>query len=408
MSRLIIKNIGPIKNIDINLNKINVFIGPQSSGKSTIAKIASYCSWMEKENGSNRKGLVKELESYHKLKGYFSEHSAILYMGENVTFIYNGKNIPELPDDLKVYEENFADETLLYTEDKTIRPKVSYIPAERNFVAAIPNSQKYAEENDYLKNFIEEWLESKRHYPSDKAMDIINLGVKYYYNEKNDRDMLLLDDKSPILLEKASSGLQSVVPLILLIDWASNGIYEQNKPYSPEEIMRMKQILSDLSKEQKEGSGQQLLLDQFKNIMDGKGYTHTQFVVEEPEQNLFPKTQVDFLYFLLSRVNHGRPHRLLLTTHSPYILYALNNCMLAHLVKSYIDPKDLKTVGAIHNSVNPKDVSVWQIKDGCLCNEKGEYNKTIQDGKGLIRKNFFNEIMKQVMGEFNELLNYYE
>ena len=178
MSRLIIKNIGPIKNIDINLNKINVFIGPQSSGKSTIAKIASYCSWMEKENGSNRKGLVKELESYHKLKGYFSEHSAILYMGENVTFIYNGKNIPELPDDLKVYEENLADETLLYTEDKTIRPKVSYIPAERNFVAAIPNSQKYAEENDYLKNFIEEWLESKRHYPSDKAMNIINLGVK--------------------------------------------------------------------------------------------------------------------------------------------------------------------------------------------------------------------------------------
>ena len=44
MARLIIRNIGPIKNVDIELNKVNVFIGEQSSGKSTIAKIISFCS----------------------------------------------------------------------------------------------------------------------------------------------------------------------------------------------------------------------------------------------------------------------------------------------------------------------------------------------------------------------------
>lgn len=49
MSRLIIKNIGPIKDVDIKLNKVNVFIGQQSSGKSTIAKIISFCSWLEKK-----------------------------------------------------------------------------------------------------------------------------------------------------------------------------------------------------------------------------------------------------------------------------------------------------------------------------------------------------------------------
>lgn len=50
MSRLIIKNIGPIKDVDIKLNKVNVFIGQQSSGKSTIAKIISFCSWLEKSS----------------------------------------------------------------------------------------------------------------------------------------------------------------------------------------------------------------------------------------------------------------------------------------------------------------------------------------------------------------------
>ena len=43
MAHLIIKNIGPINEVEFDLNKINIFMGPQSSGKSTIAKIVSYC-----------------------------------------------------------------------------------------------------------------------------------------------------------------------------------------------------------------------------------------------------------------------------------------------------------------------------------------------------------------------------
>lgn len=39
MIKIEIKNIGPIKEVsEITLNRINVFMGPQSSGKSTITK----------------------------------------------------------------------------------------------------------------------------------------------------------------------------------------------------------------------------------------------------------------------------------------------------------------------------------------------------------------------------------
>ena len=41
MAHIIIKNIGPIKHVELDLNKINVFMGPQSSGKSTIAKLCN-------------------------------------------------------------------------------------------------------------------------------------------------------------------------------------------------------------------------------------------------------------------------------------------------------------------------------------------------------------------------------
>ena len=48
MATITIKNVGPVKEAHFELNKINVFMGPQSSGKSTIAKIISYCQWVEK------------------------------------------------------------------------------------------------------------------------------------------------------------------------------------------------------------------------------------------------------------------------------------------------------------------------------------------------------------------------
>ena len=59
MSRLIVKNIGPIKSVDIELKKVNVFMGPQSCGKSTLAKIISFCTWMEKTNAFEEKMMER-------------------------------------------------------------------------------------------------------------------------------------------------------------------------------------------------------------------------------------------------------------------------------------------------------------------------------------------------------------
>ena len=74
--RLIVKNFGPIKEVDIDLKKINVFIGPQGSGKSTIAKIISFCSWLDKRRSDDGVyiGAYRRLASYHKLHDYFKAH----------------------------------------------------------------------------------------------------------------------------------------------------------------------------------------------------------------------------------------------------------------------------------------------------------------------------------------------
>ena len=80
MKRLHIRHVGPIKEVDVELKRFSFLIGPQSSGKSTVAKVFSTCSWVEKEvavtmneqaiaNGEDLKALV---EDFHKISGYFN------------------------------------------------------------------------------------------------------------------------------------------------------------------------------------------------------------------------------------------------------------------------------------------------------------------------------------------------
>ena len=396
MRRLVIRNVGPIKSVDIRLNKVNVFIGPQGSGKSTIAKIISFCSWLEKANEATHRavgeGMIKRLGSFHHMEEYFSDKSVILYEGDNVVFAYNWKEQEAIPlsDFRGEYnvEHLHEKEVLFYTVNKVVNPKVVYIPAERN----------------NLQSFVNDWFDAKRQYTKEKPMPVTNLGLGYYYNQGLDLDYLTLGADGVIPLTSASSGFQSIVPLAVLVKWLSSGIYEENKPFSPAENERVRNILAHLTGSTNDNEAE--LIERLRGFIQGRVYSHTQFIVEEPEQNLFPQTQMDLLYHLISEINHGRNHRLVLTTHSPYILYALNNCMMAFLVKDKIDGETASKIDSTKYALNPEDVSVWSIKDGCLRNDKNEPHKTIQDERGLIRKNYFNEVMRQVMSDFNKLLEF--
>lgn len=142
-----------------------------------------------------------------------------------------------------------------------------------------------------------------------------------------------------------------------------------------------------------------------KDLYDAYTLTSSSDIyLEEPEQNLFPQTQVELVYDLISRASvHG--DSLFVATHSPYILYALNNSMQGYLVKDNL-PDNLK--GRASSWLNPKEVSVWELRDGSLSSAIDEKNKTIQDEDGLIRGNYFDRIMHNIMSDFTNYSAYYE
>lgn len=406
MSRLIVRNVGPIKEVDIDLKKVNVFIGAQSSGKSTLAKIISFCTWLDKHTDRTTKkyvnGAIDSLKKYHRMTDeYFYKDSAIFYQGDNMAYVYNWPENEPMPftEDGYVTElHTNNNEAFFEKTGRATNPKVIYIPAERNFVSAVPNLREYQEDNDNLQDFVNTWFRVKRKYPQEKALKILNLGVQYYYQEDSYRDWVIIEDGRKIPLESSSSGLQSIIPLLALVRWMSEGIYAEEKPFSPAENEEIEKIiLSGLTDLNKQDASIVDKLDRFLGFLSGRIYTHTQFIIEEPEQNLFPETQCDLMCHILSSVNHGKNHRLVMTTHSPYILYALNNCMDGFSVSDRL-PENLKsTIKSASSFINPDDVNIWQIRDGKLEN--------IKDGDS-VGQHYFNEIMNSILDDYYKIQAY--
>lgn len=400
MERICIENIGPITSIDIKLNKINVIMGPQSSGKSTIAKVISFCQWVEKRyilDGEFKYSFFEQFIDFHRIdENYFSAKSLIYYESDFVEIKYEGKDFNP-----KISKKG---DSFDYPKSKNI-----YIPAERNFVSVIPNLGKYKETNDNIMSFLYDWYDTKKRYSKKESFPILDLGINYHHIEDTDSDILTLNkQKKEISLKNASSGLQSVIPLVLIIDYLTKGFYDKKQPPSIFEAKEMANFIlnniDELGVEITEDfTIDKEVLQRILRIRDQRlRYHYSRLIIEEPEQNLFPETQRDLIYYILEAIESSKfNHKLLLTTHSPYVLYALNNCIMGYKVKEDIPKDELEEFKSREAWISPDCVSIWEIEKN-----KGTI-KSIKDEKtGTVSKHYFNKVMNEIMNEYYDMLNF--
>lgn len=425
-----IKSVGPIKDVKIFLNKINLFIGPQSSGKSTIAKVISFCYWLEK-NALTNQGIQhidktffeNKLIVFHKMSSYFSKDSYLKYEGEAIRFEYT-------PESFNIEKtENFGQLKV---------GKIAYIPSERNIISLPGISSLPLPENN-IRSFLFDWLNIHNKYTKENAVPLFDLKMKYYFQESSNKDIIVLENNKEISLDEASSGVQSVVPLYVYLYYYTKWIYDNEEDISFEKKERIEKALikrfmdettvhlglknnftdetydkfykADFAKEVRDTLINRIYNDSDKllsEVRDNISIPHfSNIIIEEPEQNLFPQTQVTLMYDILKNINKDRDS-LVITTHSPYILYALNNCMLGWIVRENVPEEDEECMAQKDSWINPENVSVWEIKDGKFTPYMDSENGTIQDKNGLIRNNYFDRIMKNVMADFNSLIGYWD
>ena len=372
MLHLTVKNFGVLKDIDIELNKTNLFIGDNGSGKSTLAKLITVITEFTLDEIGiqkrfqdfaidflNEKCFIQLTEdnkhileiSGTKINFFQLKYDSLEVIKQSNELLKIAKQLLDTMQEDEKLSDNITDDeikTTLFELDNHISKLSSqYIPAERNLISLF---------NQSLSNMIsaeiplpKTLLEFSASYNSArnelKELDILGM----QYKNENSQDRIYYEDANSLALENSSSGIQSALPLYLTLKYFAT--------------------------------------------------KHNNIIIEEPELNLFPKSQIETVKFMIE--NSGASD-LSIMTHSPYILSILNVLIFAHKASNTNDSLKEKISAIIpkEQQINPDEFSAYLIENGVSKSIKSE-------STGMIQSNVIDDISDELDDSYNELMEIY-
>lgn len=399
MPRLLVKEFGPIRNTTntwIESKKVTVFCGPQGSGKSTLVKLISEFSWLEK---ALNRGDFKEKElstydrfrkkycSFHNIQNYFRDETDIHYEGEYYSFHYENRKLTLSRNDSK----NF------------VRPQIIYIPAERNLLSALEGIEKVKKLPSSLSFLMNEYINALRSIEGSERLPLEG-GYEVVYDKLNKVASLKGKDFK-VRISESASGFQSLVPVILVSRYLQKQISKAsvNQSRNQESFVEaerrdsiIRAILNDKSLDDE--TRMSLIRQLSSNTRNGRLVN----IVEELEQNLYPSSQRNVLYELLGINNQIELNTLFLTTHSPYLINYLSVAMKAGALAGLCEEEDV--LHRIDYIVPRKawlgrnDLNIYEI------NELGEISSLEMPYGVPSDENYLNQALGSSNNDFEDLM----
>jgi predicted ATPase len=414
MSKIRIKNFGPIKegyledDGFLDIKKVTIFIGNQGSGKSTVAKVISLMTWWEK---AVSRGDIKEF-SIHNWNGLsFDGFKANLkYQGISTYFLYNS----EIEYCNEIYSFSISESPLgdltprisKSVNTRYISPKIMYIPAERNTLSSITNIKGMP---DHLLTFYEELRRANKELKGKRLKLPIN-DYEYEYDEQADSTFIIGSDYKINILN-ASSGIQSFAPLYVVTRNLAQLVTESDeiirKSMNSDSILKMNEEMAALEVDDSISESDKIKQRQeIKAKFLPKCFIN---IVEEPEQNLYPTSQRQILNSLLEFNNQSKGNKLIMTTHSPYIINYLSLAIQADYLKEKIHSEELRkklnAIVPLKSTISASDVAIYQLdeKDGTI--RKLPTFEGIPSDKNLLNQSLANgnELFDQLLEIEQEL-----
>jgi AAA15 family ATPase/GTPase len=410
--RLEIKNFGPLHNVKLDIDNYMVFIGPNAAGKSTIAKLVYFFRSLEffKNNLNITLDITSkyfETNIYEVVEDTIKRQFRLFW------------DIEALQDDFKVtfypeYDEKNSKLLFVCLKKSSVNLSVEWSKDFRNII----NKQIDSARRNYLKK-IKEKPTLENEYQYSRMLYFETFGIfNYFFNSIYEscfipagRQILSLPtDNMPLfnegrfdyLLGSFMSSIKRSKPIFNIYidefkeraikkakeDKKNIGLLTVSKECLDLTCQLINKILKGKYISTREGdriylnekqfvklyeasSGQQEVLWILNIIlilisqMNGMGSKFNQFtIIEEPEAHLFPETQRDITN-LISLLANQKNQQVIITTHSPYILMALNNLLYAHKLGK---KKPKETVAKINPLlwVDDNRLAVYIVENGTI------------------------------------------
>lgn len=444
MEKIVVQNVGPIKECEFRIKPINIFIGPQATGKSTLVKLIYFFKSIEKEllelfkNAANIDTGLPDKNWWYKpllvlLRKKFIGMFGVTKAMEDfkVRYFYNRDVWIEISLDKRKY--------LLVKYSPTLRQKLyEWAISSVEFFRKLRNNRKeiFLQESEIFEldqnvKFFEKELKDsfdevfgKLEYPifvpAGRALpsllsEELNLLLPMLKVESRPEpvdilirtfiatisllkqkfskpiDEVILDRKK-LTTEKIDFKNIGKIKDIIGNVLKGNYVYEdgREKLYLSED----KWIYLKFS-----SSGQQealwILIIIFSLILENR---KTFLIAEEPEAHLFPNAQKEMVKafaLLYNSTNSG----LAITTHSPYILTSLNNFLYAYTVASKTRKREEvnKIIGR-EFWLKPEDLNAFYVDNGTIID-------IIDRDFGIIKAEMIDKLSEEINSEFNKLLD---
>ena len=406
MQRLIIKKFGPIENCDIDVKDFLVLTGPQASGKSTVAKSVFFFNYLKDilfqyviktnqrkslfESGSLKESFVFEVrnafvQSFGENVG--NTDTSIKYIYDNGRFVevtFNESNVgelivvPKLDNELlkaiemldsEIKENGIknADDIkrIIYSDIFKNDMEILYIPAGRSLLTLL------SAQIGYLYSVMDDRQKSTMDYCTQNYLERV-LQIKSYF------------DRGPSqLLKKELNNNSNIDEAILKMAIAKieeilKGEYKNS---DGEELLKLSD--NEFIKLNYASSGQQeavWITNMLFYYMLGNMKTY--FIIEEPESHLFPEAQ-KAITELISIAKNDK-NKVLITTHSPYILGSINNLLYADKIGKSKNKEMVEELVSPHMWLSHSVMGAYYLENGMLENildeEYQDINHDVIDG----------------------------
>lgn len=413
-----VKNFLVLKKIDIEVRKINVVIGPQANGKSLTAKLVYFFQNISTEflDGIRAQNTKRELdkkilaEFENKFPRYSWEGSnfRIFYSVDGIDVSIIGEKGSRGKTNLSI---NYSDVLvkLFNSKKKLYKRKLAEYHEQEN-----PKRRHFDAERRVMYDYIIEPIKEDICAPFFSDSVFIPATRSFFANlQKNiftflasnlDIDPFLKEFgrlyetskrvyKDPLFLREHKDLLDEMYKALEAI---ANGDYE----YHDEQdwiVSKGKRInLANASSGQQESLPMLLVLCVWPMLKNSE--QDTMFYIEEPEAHLFPTSQ-GYIISILSLLYSNLGTNFFVTTHSPYILSALNNFIMANDAVENGDISKEKFV-SLNGSGLPikfEDVSAYTIVNG-------ESESISESDYRMIGGEMLDGISEHFEGVMNELL----
>ncbi len=365
MQRIEIKNFGPITSLCLDIKDFTILIGPQASGKSTIAKTIFFFKSLNDDlvkffiKGLDDGSFAKPYSSYRKMirQKYLDYFGSSVHLdGLQLKYLYNDSIWITIsletthkyitPEFSKSLEGNIGN-LLLEAKDyyNKLKQRNPNLLTSKDLLELDAEKRKFI---SYVKNQCNKIFQENRELifiPAGRSL-LATLSDQLQFINPRNLDFLMRTflDKINILRPIFNKSLSDIIKERKLLTQYS---IDYNKTKLAEDIIRKilkgkyqydnsgEKIYYETNKYVKlnfSSSGQQeslwILLLLFIIVLEKQNVF---IVIEEPEAHLFPEAQKEIsnLIALMSNIENSQ---VIITTHSPYILASINNLILAHKV----------------------------------------------------------------------------